>query len=161
MFLEYLPGSIPYKNPLEAGDRARELAKLYWRPFVVVSATDNRYHVEVFHPPPGHDDRTQCYYTVVGCRKEIYSPPKEPEGAWRAQTMADTIEVEVTVKRITEKAYLVELENLENKTEKTEEMWIPKSQVKDTDCLAEGDEGTMEITAWIAKQKGLVDEDDN
>ena len=72
--------------------------------------------------------------------------------------MAETIEVEVTVKKITEKAYLIELENLENNTE---QMWIPKSQVKDTDCLAEGDEGTMEITAWIAKQKGLLEEDDD
>jgi hypothetical protein len=71
--------------------------------------------------------------------------------------MDDTIEIEVTVMRITDKAYLVELENLENKTE---QMWIPKSQVKETDCLAEGDEGTMEITAWIAKQKGLLEEDD-
>ena len=36
---------------------------------------------------------------------------------------------------------------------------IPKSQVKETDCLAEGDEGTMTITPWIAKEKGLLDED--
>lgn len=159
MFLEYLPGSIPYDCPLKAADRAKELAKLYWRPFVVVSATDQRYHVEVFHPPPGHDDRTQTYTTWAGCKKEIFYPPREPDGAWRAQTMEDTFEIEVTVKRITEKAYLVELENPANNN-KTEEMWIPKSQVKDTDCLAEGDEGTMELTMWIAKQKGLVDDDE-
>ena len=157
MFLEYLPGSVPFKNPLDAHDRARELAKLYWRAFVVTSATDGRYHVSVFHPRPGHDDRTQVYTTWAGCTKEIVYPPREPDGAWRAQTMDDTIEIEVTVMRITDKAYLVELENLENKTE---QMWIPKSQVKETDCLAEGDEGTMEITAWIAKQKGLLEEDD-
>jgi hypothetical protein len=157
MFLEYLPGSIPFKNPLDAHDRARELAKLYWRPFVVVSATDGRYHVSVFYPPPGHDNRTQVYTTVLGCMKEIFYPPREPDGAWRAQTMADTIEIEVTVMRITDKAYLVELENLDNKTE---QMWLPKSQVKGTDCLAEGDEGTMEIAAWLAKQKGLLEDDD-
>ena len=72
--------------------------------------------------------------------------------------MDDLIEIEVTVLRITDKAFLVELENLENKTE---EMWIPKSQVKETDCLAKGDEGTMEITQWIAKQKGLMEEEDD
>ena len=66
--------------------------------------------------------------------------------------MEDTIEIEVTVLQITDEAFLVELENLENKTE---EMWIPKRQVKYTDCLAKGDEGTMEITQWIAKHKGL------
>lgn len=59
---------------------------------------------------------------------------------------------------MTDKAYLVELKNLDNKTE---QMWIPKSQVKSTDCLAEGDEGTMEITEWIAKQKGLVENKDD
>ena len=157
MFLEYLPGDIPYKNPLDAYQRARELAKLYWRPFVVTSATDHRYHVSVFHPPPWHDNRTKTYTTWAGCKKEIFYPPEEPDGAWRAQTMADTIEIEVTVKRVTEKAYLVECEDAENKTV---EIWLPKSQVKETDCLADGDEGTMEITMWIAKQKDLVEVDD-
>jgi hypothetical protein len=37
---------------------------------------------------------------------------------------------------------------------------MPRSQVKETDCLAEGDEGTMTITNWIAKEKGLLEDDE-
>jgi len=74
----------------------------------------------------------------------------------------ETIEVEVKVIRITEKAYLVkaDIESSESAMPRTVEEWIPKSQVVETDCLAEGDYGTMEITAWIAKQKGWVEDDD-
>ncbi len=61
-------------------------------------------------------------------------------------------EIPVTVKRITEKAYLVTVSNEEGK--KIEE-WIPKSQVTETDCLAEGDEGFMTIADWIVKKKGI------
>jgi len=77
--------------------------------------------------------------------------------------MADaTIEVQVKVIRITPKAYLVEteVESTESAVPKTVEEWLPKSQVKGTDCLAEGDEGVMEITEWIAKQKGWLEDDD-
>jgi len=77
--------------------------------------------------------------------------------------MADaTIEIEVKVIRITPKAYLVEteVESSESAVPKTVEEWLPKSQVKETDCLAEGDSGTMEITEWIAKQKGWLGDDD-
>lgn len=66
------------------------------------------------------------------------------------------MEIEVTIMRMTEKAYLVEIPQ---EGSKPLEEWIPKSQVKETDCLAEGDEGTMTITPWIAKEKGLLDED--
>ena len=160
MFLEYLPGNIPFKSFTKANDRAKELAKIYWLPFVVTSGTDGRWHVSVFTPPPGHDNRTQQYTSFTGGTKDIIYPPQEPTGAWRAQTMAgETFEIEVTVKRITEKAYLIELDNPTN-NHKTEEMWIPKSQVISTDCLAEGDEGVMEMTQWIAQQKGLVDDDE-
>ena len=160
MQLEYLPKSTQYRNPLHAYARARKLANTYWRPFIVTATANGRYCIKVFVPPPGHDDRTQCYITRSGRNREIFYPPIEPTGVWRAQLMAnETFEIEVTVNRITEKAYLVTLEN-PNNNQKTEEMWIPKSQVKDTDCLASGDEGTMEITAWIAKQKGLLEEED-
>jgi len=72
--------------------------------------------------------------------------------------MADeTIDIEVTILRITEKAYLVEMEDLDNKTI---EEWIPKSQVKSTDCLAEGDQGSMESTEWNAKLQELIEEED-
>lgn len=158
MFLEFLLGSISFRNPLLAYDKAKELAKTYWLPFVVTDGTDFRYHVEVFVPPPGHDYRTKAIRTFTGCTKMIFYPPTEPDGCWGAQTMDDTVDIDVTLKKMTDKAYLVELKNLDNKTE---QMWIPKSQVKSTDCLAEGDEGTMEITEWIAKQKGLVENKDD
>lgn len=74
----------------------------------------------------------------------------------------ETMEIEVKILRISPKAYLVEMfiENEESAEPKKTEEWIPKSQVVETDCLAEGDEGTMEITEWIAKQKGLLGDDD-
>lgn len=70
---------------------------------------------------------------------------------------ANTLEIDVEIKRITEKAYLAVIQRPGDKPLET---WLPKSQVKATDCLAEGDEGTMTITYWIAKEKGLVEEDD-
>jgi len=67
------------------------------------------------------------------------------------------VEINVEVRRITEKAYLVVIARPNAKPIET---WLPKSQVKETDCLAEGDEGTMTITYWIAKEKGLIEEED-
>lgn len=60
----------------------------------------------------------------------------------------------VTIKRITDKAFLICCENAEGETV---EIWIPKSQVNETDCFAEGDQGYMEVTEWIAKQKELLE----
>lgn len=38
-----------------------------------------------------------------------------------------------------------------------EEMWIPKSQISDDSEIWEGEqEGTLVISAWIARQKGLI-----
>jgi hypothetical protein len=70
---------------------------------------------------------------------------------------AETLDIDVEVKRITEKAYLAVISRPGSKPLET---WIPKSQVKETDCLAPGDSGTMTITYWIAKEKGLVEEED-
>lgn len=72
--------------------------------------------------------------------------------------MPDNIEIPVVVKRMTTKAFLVEVPREEGKPL---ELWLPRSQVKETDCLAEGDEGTMTITHWIAKEKGLIDDEDD
>lgn len=63
------------------------------------------------------------------------------------------LEINVTVKKITEKAYLVTAVNEEGK--KVEE-WIPKSQVSETECLAEGDTGKMAVADWLVKKKGIV-----
>lgn len=38
-----------------------------------------------------------------------------------------------------------------------EEVWIPQSQVDDdSEVFAEGDEGALVISQWIAEQKSLV-----
>lgn len=124
----------------------------------MTSETDNRYHVEVFNPPPGHDNRTEVYSSWSGSKKHIVYPPQEPEGAHRAQTMADSVEIEVDVVRMTEKAYLVKAWDTDNKEV---EVWIPKSQVVETDCLAPGDSGTMEMSRWIALQKDLIEDEDD
>lgn len=37
-----------------------------------------------------------------------------------------------------------------------EEVWIPQSQIdEDSEVWESGQEGTLVITAWLAKQKGL------
>ena len=56
--------------------QAGELAEIYWIDFAVVAGTDDRWHVEVYHPSIGHDPRTKTYGTWAGCMKEIISPLK-------------------------------------------------------------------------------------
>lgn len=60
------------------------------------------------------------------------------------------VEIEVEdVDAETEAAILVDLGD--------EDMWIPKSQISpDSDVQKKGDEGTLLITEWIAKEKGLI-----
>lgn len=56
----------------------------------------------------------------------------------------------VEVKAKTEKAMLVELED-------GEEIWIPLSQIADSDDYDKGDENcTISVTEWIAEQKDLL-----
>ncbi len=59
----------------------------------------------------------------------------------------------ITVKRMTDKALLVQLRNTEGKLV---EEWLPRSQIKETDCLAEGDEGYVILTEWIAKRRNFL-----
>jgi len=64
--------------------------------------------------------------------------------------MASVTIPDVTVNKETDKALLCEIEG--------EEMWIPKSQIQDdSEVFAEGDEGDLIISEWIAKEKGLAD----
>jgi hypothetical protein len=40
---------------------------------------------------------------------------------------------------------------------RTEEVWIPKGQIRETsECLYDGDRGTLVISHWIAQEKGLL-----
>ena len=58
------------------------------------------------------------------------------------------VEIEVTVLRETDKALLVMI------TESKEEIWLPRSQVVEGE-IAVGDSGSLTITDWIAREKGL------
>jgi hypothetical protein len=51
--------------------------------------------------------------------------------------------------RVTEKAILVLLED-------GDEIWLPLSQVEPGDYRAGDQDGSLCITEWIAKEKGLI-----
>jgi hypothetical protein len=56
---------------------------------------------------------------------------------------------DVICKAETDRAILVEIEG--------DDFWIPQSQVDDdSEVWRKGDEGTLVITEWIAKQKGIL-----
>ncbi len=58
-------------------------------------------------------------------------------------------EVDVVVKKTTDKALLCEIDG--------EEHWIPRSQCLDgTSVEDEGDEGSIVIPAWLARAKGIA-----
>jgi hypothetical protein len=54
--------------------------------------------------------------------------------------------------RTTEKALLVEYEG--------EEIWLPISQVSEGDKYEAGDECTISVTAYIAREKGIEGNED-
>ena len=63
----------------------------------------------------------------------------------------ETVEIDVCVKRRTEKAILVEVENLD------EDLWIPKSQIEDWDeNISNKDIDSILIPNWLAQEKGLI-----
>ena len=66
--------------------------------------------------------------------------------------MSNSVEIAITFIRRTEKAFLVRTVDYENEPL---EVWVPRSQVE-TDCFAEGDEGTMTLPEWLAEEKGLI-----
>lgn len=58
------------------------------------------------------------------------------------------VQVDCFCKHATEKALLVVI--------KKDEFWIPKSQIgPDSEVTEKDDKGTLEITEWIAEQKGI------
>lgn len=57
------------------------------------------------------------------------------------------------IKKVTNKAFLICCEDAKSDDV---EVWIPKSQIGETDCFAEGDAGYMQVTEWIAQKKELV-----
>lgn len=81
-------------------------------------------------------------------------PPEEPE----LPQVAGCATIEVRdVQRISEKAWLVDVLMPNGKYE---EHWLPKSQIKDTDCVAEGDSGYFVVKEWLAKANGFIESDD-
>jgi hypothetical protein len=61
-----------------------------------------------------------------------------------------TYEVEVRLKKVTEKAYLCRIDGNDH--------WIPRSQINEdeSEVSAEGDVGVLSMSEWIAQEKGLV-----
>lgn len=68
----------------------------------------------------------------------------------------EDVRLEGTVKHMTSKAMLVTLTS-----PKVSEIWIPLSQLRDTDCLAKGDEGYFVIPHWLAEKNELIDDEDD
>jgi hypothetical protein len=68
----------------------------------------------------------------------------------------DDVTLEGKVKHLTPKAMLVTLT-----APKVSEIWIPLSQLKDTDCLAKGDEGYFVVPHWLAEKNELIDDEDD
>ncbi len=54
---------------------------------------------------------------------------------------------DVTIKRVTDKAMLVDING--------NEIWFPLSQVADAENYQENDQGDLSVTEWIAKKNGL------
>jgi hypothetical protein len=61
-----------------------------------------------------------------------------------------TYEVEVRLKKVTEKAYFCRIDGADH--------WIPRSQINehDSEVNSEGDVGILVMSEWIAQEKGLV-----
>jgi hypothetical protein len=66
--------------------------------------------------------------------------------------MSDVYETYVEIIRTTELAILCDIDG--------EEVWIPRSQVESGGEIgadaSEGDEGLIVLSAWVAREKGLV-----
>ncbi len=75
--------------------------------------------------------------------------------------MADhEIHIEGVVKRATDKAYLVDIDEIavDNYPEEVHgvEVWLPKSQLDCDDDLCEGEILETEIPEWLAREKDLI-----
>jgi len=60
----------------------------------------------------------------------------------------ETIKIEVIIKRESERAYLFCYEG--------EDVWVPKSQIRCLLTYGSGDGSRVEISRWIAEQKGIA-----
>ena len=71
------------------------------------------------------------------------------------------VDMIITSESATGKAWLVQVTGGPTLTtgKQWEPLWIPKSSVVETDCLAEGDEGYMVLEYWLAESNGLVDDE--
>ena len=71
--------------------------------------------------------------------------------------MEGDVEIEVEILRMSPKAMFVATKDHKRRPI---EAWIPLSQIRETDCLAEGDQGTMTISKWIAAEKEIIEKKD-
>lgn len=69
-----------------------------------------------------------------------------------------TFEIDCEVKHATERALLIIVQRAGSKEK--EEMWVPKSQLAEESEIGHGSEpgdtGTIEMSEWIAGEKGLL-----
>jgi hypothetical protein len=66
--------------------------------------------------------------------------------------------IEIVLKHLGTKAYLV---LTKEKQGKLVDLWIPKSQIMETDCLAENDQGYMIVSKWFAEKANLVEKEES
>lgn len=78
--------------------------------------------------------------------EEVRGEPLEND---MRQSNDKTVELEVQIKKVTDKAYLIDHGG-------EEEVWMPKSQVKELERVGRGPLHKMTVTEWIANEKGLI-----
>jgi hypothetical protein len=66
--------------------------------------------------------------------------------------------IEIVLKHLGTKAYLV---LTKEKQGKLVDLWIPKSQIMETDCLAENDQGYMIVSKWFAEKANLIEKEES
>jgi hypothetical protein len=71
-----------------------------------------------------------------------------------------TVEYLVTVRLVTAKAILVIFIDPKDPTRRSPDVWIPKSQIAELSEIGDnakiGDTGHIEISEWLAREKGFI-----
>lgn len=97
------------------------------------------------------DAQVTYLFADARCAKCTRLTPEEVRGEPKENPMRqsndNTVDLEVVIKRETDKAYLIDHGG-------EEEVWMPKSQIKN---VAKNDRTvTLTVTEWIAYEKGLI-----
>ncbi len=97
------------------------------------------------------DAQVTYLFADARCAKCTRLTPEEVRGEPKENDMRrsndNTVDLEVVIKRETDKAYLIDHGG-------EEEVWMPKSQVRAVE--KKGRTATLTVTEWIANEKGLI-----